>query len=347
MGDVMKGIVISGSDGPLFRDDLPVPKIGKREALVKVRATAICGTDHHIYKWTPWAQARVPAPMVFGHEFSGDIVALGEDASGFSVGDRVAGETHIPCNECYMCKSDRRHNCTNMKIIGVHVPGCFADYISVPVDCLYKINDSLSYEDASMLEPMGVAVHGVSEAKVEGTTTVIYGAGPIGLMAVGAAKAFGAERVICIDIFDTKLSVAKEMGADLIINAKTSDPVKSVFEYTGDIGADVVIDYTGSQPAIRTGFEMLRKNGTFVAVGLPGQGDIQINWTDAIIYKEATVIGVTGRLMYQTWDECIKILSSPGFSLKPCTGGVYKLEDFKQAFADIFNGAPGKFLLIP
>ena len=346
MQEFMKGIVIDSDGSVVFRTDLPIPEIGPRDVLVKVAAAAICGTDRHIYSWTKWAQDRIPAPMVFGHEFAGEIVKVGTEVTEFQVGARVAGETHIPCNDCHMCKSDRRHNCSNMKIIGVHTPGCFSDYISIPVDCLFAISDDLSYEDASMLEPMGVAVHGVSAGEVKDSVTVIYGAGPIGMMAVGAAKANGAKKIICIDGFDDKLTVASQMGADLVINARNSDPVKTVFDYTDGIGADIVIDFTGNQHALTAGFEMLRKNGRFVIVGLPST-DITLNFTDAIIYKEATVLGVTGRLMYQTWDECIDILHSDSFSLKPVVGGIYKLENYKDAFDAIEAGAPGKMLLIP
>ncbi len=332
--------------GAQYRTDLPIPEIGPRDVLVRVRAAAICGTDQHILPWTEWAAERLPLPMVFGHEFAGDIVAVGAGVHEFRVGDRIAGETHIPCNHCYMCASDRRHNCVSMKIIGVHVPGAFADYISMPADCAYKLPDSVSYQMGAMLEPMGVGVHGVALGNVKDQNVVIYGAGPIGLMAVGAAKVWGAKKIFCVDVFDRKLAVASQMGADVVINARDGDPERKVFDETDGIGADVVIDYTGSEPAIASGFKMLRKNGTFVVVGLPAR-DLTLNWSEAIIYKEAHVIGCTGRLMYQTWAQCAEILATPGFSLDPVVGGVYALKDFERAFSDILSGAPGKMLLIP
>lgn len=343
----MKGIIFSDpAVGAEYRTDLPMPVCGENDVLVKVSATAICGTDQHIYRWTPWAQARIPFPMVFGHEFAGTIVETGSRVKFFKPSDRVAGETHIPCNNCYMCAADRRHNCAHMKIIGVHVPGSFAEYIAFPQDCAFPLGDEISDRQGCMLEPMGVAVHGVSVAQVENQTVVIYGAGPIGLMAVGAARAMKAARVICIDVFSRKLAVAQTMGADLIVNGAQIDPVQTVLDATGGVGADVVIDYTGSPKAIASGFDMLRKNGRFVVVGLPSQ-EVSLDWCNAIIYKEATVIGVTGRLMYQTWQECMQILRSPQFSLEPVTGGVYPMADFRSAFEAIQNGAPGKMILIP
>ena len=332
--------------GAEWRTDLPIPEVGKNDVLVKVRAAAICGTDMHILPWTPWAAERLPLPMVFGHEFSGDIVEVGEGVTEYKVGDRVAGETHIPCNDCYMCRTNRRHNCVNMKIIGVHAPGCFAEYIAFPKDCVYKIADSVPYEKGAMLEPMGVGVHGVSVGQVKGQNTLVYGAGPIGVMAAGAAKVMGAKKVICVDVFDAKLELAKKMGADVVINGKNEDVVKRVLEETDGIGADVVIDYTGNEQAIRTGFAALRKNGRFVIVGLPSR-DVTLNLSDCIIYKEATFTGVTGRLMYETWDECAQILATPGFSLDPVIGGIYPLKDYQKAFDDIIAGKPGKMILIP
>lgn len=332
--------------GAEWRTDLPIPQAGPRDILVRVRAAAVCGTDMHILPWSDWAMARVPTPMVFGHEFSGDIVEVGEDVTDFEPGDRVAGETHIPCNNCYMCKSNRRHNCVNMKIIGVHVPGCFAEYISFPQDCAYKIADSISYEKGAMLEPMGVGVHGISVGAVSGQNTLVYGAGPIGVMAVGAARAMGAKKVICVDMFESKLELARKMGADAVINAKSVDVLKAIMAETDGIGADVVADYTGNEQAIRLGLDALRKNGTFVVVGLPSK-DVSLNLTDAVIYKEAVLIGVTGRLMYETWEECSNILAAPGFSLDPVVGGIYPLKDYQAAFDDIAAGKPGKMILIP
>ena len=347
MKELMCGVVKEEpKPGAAWHENLPVPKVGPRDVLVRVRAAAVCGTDQHIYSWTPYAQSRLKLPMVFGHEFAGDIVKTGSQVTEFYVGQRAAGETHIPCNACYMCKSDRRHNCMNMKIIGVHTDGAFAEYIAFPADCVYVLPDDLSYAHGCMLEPMGVAVHGVSRAQVEGQSVLIYGAGPIGLMAVGAAKVRKAKKIFCADLFDTKLKAAKEVGADVIVNTKTENLQEIIYGETDGVGADVVIDYTGNNQALKSGFGCLRKNGTFVVVGLPSK-EITLDWTEDIIYKEATVYGVTGRLMYETWDECIRILNSPDFKLDRIVGGIYPMKDYKKAFKDIESGIPGKLILIP
>ncbi|MGI6084930.1 MAG: zinc-binding dehydrogenase [Acetivibrionales bacterium] len=328
----------------IIKEDLPIPEVGERDILVNVKATAICGTDLHIMAWNDYAQKRVPVPMVFGHEFAGEVVEIGSKVTEVKVGDRVAGETHIPCNNCYQCETDNRHICENMKIIGVHVPGSFAEYISFPVDCAYKIGD-LDYKLGAVLEPMGVAVHGVDKAEVAGKVVVINGCGPIGLLAVGATKAWGAKKIIALDVVDEKLNVATTMGASVTINSLKSDAIAEVHKATGH-GADVVIDYTGNLKAIKSGFDMLRKGGRYVLVGLP-TGKFEIDLTEDIIYKEATVIGVTGRLMYKTWDQCMELLKSDKFNIEPAISGTYPLSEYEKAFADIKAGVPGKMILIP
>jgi len=246
--------------GAAYREDLPVPKIGERDILVRVKAAAICGTDQHIIGWTDYAKARCRLPMVFGHEFSGEVVEVGAKVTEIRAGDRVAGETHIPCNNCVPCKTNRRHNCDNMKIIGVHTQGAFAEYISIPADCAYKLSGDIDYETGAMLEPMGVAVHGVDIAQVRGKTTAIYGCGAIGLMAVGAAYTREAGKIFAVDVFDAKLEAAKKLGADVTFNSRTENAVEKIIKATDGQGVDVVIDYTGNKEAIRDGFKFLKKN---------------------------------------------------------------------------------------
>lgn len=331
--------------GAEIQENLPIPEVGPRDILVKVRASAICGTDSHIMAWTEYAQKRVPTPMVFGHEFSGDVVQIGSEVKEVSVGDRVAGETHIPCNHCKMCKSNKRHICENMKIIGVHVPGAFAQYISFPVDCAFKLEKDFDYINGALLEPMGVAVHGVDCAEVSGKTVVINGCGPIGLMAVGAAKAFGAKTVIALDVIDEKLKIAEQMGADVTLNSSKVDAPEKIVSLTAG-GADIAIDYTGVIPAIQSMFRMIIKGGRIVLVGLPN-GKISLDLSEDVIYKEATIIGSTGRLMYKTWDQCIALIKSGKFRMEPVIAGKYALRDFQKAFDAIKAGVPGKMLLIP
>ncbi|MCD2492982.1 L-threonine 3-dehydrogenase [Lacrimispora sp. NSJ-141] len=327
-------------------ENIPVPEIAENEVLVKVHAAAICGTDMHIYDWTAYAQERLKLPMVFGHEFAGEIVSLGSQVSGYAIGDRVAGETHIPCGHCVQCRTGNQHICENMKIIGVQAPGAFAEYIPVHKDCLWRLDDSMDYETGALLEPMGVGVHGVLSGEIGGKTALILGCGPIGLCAVGAAKASGASLVIAADVIDRKMEEAKKLGADHTINTREQDLKASVMKLTGGRGVDVVVDYTGNERAIQGGFEALRKGGRFTFVGL-ANGPVSLDINDAVIYKEAKVNGVTGRLMYQTWYDCEALIKSGRFDVKKIIGGVFDLKDYEEAFAALKGGAPGKMLLIP
>lgn len=347
MEKTMKGIVKEKGDvGAVYREDLAIPEIGDNDVLVKVKAAAICGTDMHIYDWTKWAQDRLQLPMVFGHEFSGEIVEVGSAVKRFKAGDRIAGETHIPCNKCYQCQTGNQHICENMKIIGVHTPGVFCEYVSIPQDCVWLLDDEVSYEIGALLEPMGVGVHGVLSGEIGGKTVLISGCGPIGLMAIGAASACGASKIYAIDIFDGKLAVAKKMGADVTINSKDQDYIKVILDDAKGQGVDVVIDYTGNESVIANSFKALKKGGRYTLVGLPNK-EVTLDLTESIIYKEATVNGVTGREMYKTWWQCNDILKSGKFDINPVIGGVYRMDEFDKAFEELKKGAHGKMLLMP
>lgn len=340
----MRGLVKEKGERGAVLKNVPIPQVGPNEILVKIHYAAICGTDQHIYQWNSWAQERVPLPMVFGHEFSGEIVEVGDNVTAYKIGDRIAAETHIPCNHCIQCKTGKAHNCENMKIIGVHVPGGFSDYAVIPQDCAWHLDDSVSYKHGAMLEPMGVAVHGVMSGDVGMKTVVILGCGPIGVMAVGAAKAAGASMILAVDIFDEKLKMAKKLGADVCVNTKEQDLKRIVMDKTEGRGADVIIDYTGNAFLIEQAFDFLKKSGRFTMVGLPNK-KLSLDLTNAVIYKEANINGVTGRIMYETWYQCTRILKTGIFSLDDVIGGEYDIEDYEQAFADIENGKPGKMLL--
>ena len=232
-----------------------------------------------------------------------------------------------------------------MKIIGVHVTGAFAEYISFPADCAFRLAPDFDYETGAQLEPMGVAVHGVDCAEVAGKRVVINGCGPIGLMAVGAAKAWGAKQVIALDVVEKKLEVAAKMGADCCLNSAKVNAPEEIVRLT-DGGADVAIDYTGVIPAIKSLFHMIANGGRIVLVGLPND-PIELDLTSEIIYKEATVVGSTGRLMYRTWEQCIELINGGKFDIRPVVAGKYPLREFQKAFDAIHAGTPGKMLLIP
>ena len=333
--------------GAEYREDLPIPQISDDQVLIKVHATAICGTDLHLYHWNEYAQKRMTnLPMVFGHETAGEIVEIGKNVTGYKLGDRISVETHVPCNHCWQCRNGNPHICENQHVFGVTDPGAFAEYAPVHKDCIVRLKDDISYEMGAMLEAMGAGVHGVEVAQVRGKRVLVSGCGPIGLMTIGACKAHGASQVIACDLIDEKLEIAKTMGADLTVNSREVDLPAFVRSQTDGVGADAVIDITGNPHAIRAGLKAVRKGGIFVSVGLP-DGEIGINLTEDIIYREVIYTGVSGRLMFETWEDSMNILQSPGFSLEPVVGGIYPFRDFEKALDALKQGVPGKMILVP
>lgn len=333
--------------GAEYREDLPIPQISDDQVLIKVHATAICGTDLHLYHWNEYAQKRMTdLPMVFGHETAGEIVEIGKNVTGYRLGDRISVETHVPCNHCWQCRNGNPHICENQHVFGVTDPGAFAEYAPVHKDCIVRLKDDISYEMGAMLEAMGAGVHGVEVAQVRGKRVLVSGCGPIGLMTIGACKAHGASQVIACDLIEEKLEIAKAMGADITVNSREVDLPAFVRSQTDGVGADAVIDITGNPHAIRAGLKAVRKGGIFVSVGLP-DGEVGINLTEDIIYREVIYTGVSGRLMFETWEDCMNILQSPGFSLEPVVGGIYPFRDFEKALDALKQGVPGKMILVP
>lgn len=327
--------------------DLPEPELKPDEVLMKVRSTAVCGTDVHIYHWAEYARNRIHTfPFIFGHETCGEIVQTGSEVTDFRPGTRISLETHIPCGHCYPCRHGQPHICENMDVFGVTYPGAFAEYARVPSQVIFPLSDEISDDEGAMLEPMGVAVHGVERAEVNGKTVLVNGCGPIGLMAVGAAKAHGASLVIASDLFDHKLKLAEEMGADAVVNSWNADVPALCRDLTHGVGVDAVIDIAGVKSSITAGLRALHKGGTMVSVGLP-DGEIPIDLTEDIIYREIVYTGVSGRLIFDTWKDCLQILKTPGFSLKPAMGEVFSLDDWEDAFLAIKDGKPGKMILHP
>ena len=348
MTGTMRGICkMRPGAGAEYREDLPIPQISDDEVLIKVHATAICGTDLHLYHWNEYAQKRMTdLPMVFGHETAGEIVEIGKNVTGYQLGDRISVETHVPCNHCWQCRNGNPHICENQHVFGVTDPGAFAEYAPVHKDCIVRLKDDISYEMGAMLEAMGAGVHGVEVARVRGKRVLVSGCGPIGLMTIGACKAHGASQVIACDLIEEKLEIAKTMGADITVNSRDVDLPAFVRSQTDGVGADAVIDITGNPHAIRAGLKAVRKGGIFVSVGLPN-GEVGINLTEDIIYREVIYTGVSGRLMFETWEDCMNILQSPGFSLEPVVGGIYPFRDFEKALDALKQGVPGKMILVP
>lgn len=330
----------------VLKRDLPVPEIGDDEVLIKVHCTAICGTDIHIMEWDRWSQLRVKAPFIPGHETSGVIVKKGQNVTDRNIGDRVSCETHIPCGECWFCKNGMPHICSNVRLFGATENGAFAEYAKIRADSTFVLDDSISFEEACMFEPLGAGVHGAEAADVRGKTVLVSGCGPIGLTAVSACKTFGAGLVIACDLDDDRLAAALEMGADHIVNSGKKDLREEILRLTDGIGVDASIDITGAGAAIKAGLRCIRAAGTMVCVGLPSE-EVSLDLTNDLIYREIKLTGISGRKIWETWEDFTIVMNGPYFKSEKIMGKKFALTDYKKAFEAIRSGVPGKMILYP
>jgi len=334
----------------IWVQDVEEPKIDPTQVLVEVKATAICGSDIHIYNWdeqtTRW---KSPIPMTVGHEFSGKVVEVGKDVRAIRPGDNVAGESHIPCGICYYCRTGNMHICQDMLIYGLQTrEGSFARYAVVPEIIAYKLPASVPYDEGALLEPFGVAVHGIERTGIQpGDVVLVMGAGPIGIFAQQVAKASGAAMVIAAELRQFRLDLAKRIGsADVYVNTEKEDIVKRTMELTNGRGADVIIELAGSPMTIRQSFQALKKTGRVGLVGLPSKS-VEIEATSMIIYKEATVFGSTGRAMFGTWERMAALVASKRVNLAGVITDRLPLEKAEDGFQRVMKGESGKVLFLP
>ncbi|MCX5907586.1 MAG: alcohol dehydrogenase catalytic domain-containing protein [Deltaproteobacteria bacterium] len=327
--------------GAVIRE-VDLPKPGPREVLLRVKVGAICGSAVHIYEWDSFAQSVVPKlPQILGHEFAGEVVEVGKEVHHLQPGDHVAGETHIPCDNCYFCLTGQRHICQNMKVYGVHSQGIFSEYTTIPEPCAVKIPKEIPFPAAAMMEPCGVAVHGLSKGTVSGRTLAIFGCGPIGLFAVQAALAYGAARVYAVDLSENRLKMAQSFGATQVFLANRDPLEKIILEETKGIGVDMVLEVSGSQKAYDQGLKIMRKAGTFVIIGVAAK-PIQLEIPTNIMYKEAKLFGITGREMYETWYQVIGLVQSGKVDLEKVVTHKLPPEKFEEGFKVAKDAQQGK-----
>ncbi|MCL4533989.1 MAG: L-threonine 3-dehydrogenase [Bacteroidetes bacterium] len=327
--------------------DMPMPKAGPRDLLVRVKAAAICGTDNHIMEWNGYAQARVKPPMIFGHEFAGDVIEVGNQVTKFKVGDRVAADTHIPDGTCYQCNTGNQHICENMAILGVHCDGAFAEYLALPESCAWKIPSTRSYDEGAVMEPMGVAVHSVLMERIDGKSVAIFGCGPIGMFAVASAAACGASKIFAVEVSPDRLAMtAKYVPSAIMLNGREVNPVEEIRKQTNGLGADVCIEIAGVPITANQALQACRKNGRVSLTGLTGT-TVTIDTVTDIIYKELRVYGTTGRHMWETWYTMESLLETGKVDPKPVITHRFPLADFEEALALAKGGKAGKVLLYP
>lgn len=324
-----------------------VPRPGPTDLLVRVRAAAICGTDNHIYAWSPWAAERLHLPMVFGHEYAGEVVEVGSAVTAFSVGDLVAAESHIPCLQCYQCRTGRQHTCEKMQIIGVHVDGAFSEYAVLPAAAAWKLRPGTDMELGAILEPIGVAANGLFKDRIDGASLAVIGCGPIGIFCGQMAAAAGARRLFMTDVNDYRLDMARRIvPMATVLNPTKDDVAGAVAEATHGRGLDVVIELSGSGPGVQQSFDLLAKGGRVSLVGLPSR-PVTLELTNAIIYREAVVYGSTGRLMWDTWYQMDALLEEGRFDPKQVITHRFPLEEYATALELTLAGNAGKVILTP
>ena len=343
----MKAVVkTEAAPGAKFMD-VDVPEPGPRDVLIRVKAAAICGTDIHIYDWTPFAQARIKPPMIFGHECSGEVVKVGSQVTSYKPGDLVAVETHIPCEECYMCQTGSQHICEKMAIIGVHTDGVFAEYAKIPITCCWRLPRDANPDLGAILEPIGVAVNGALKGDINNKSVAVFGCGPIGQFCLGAVAAWGATKIFAIEPNQYRLNMARKLVPDAtFLNPTKDDVVKTIRDATGGRGVEVSIELSGNTKAARMAFQVVAKGGRVSLVGLPSE-PVELELTTDIIYKEAKVFGSTGRLMWQTWYDIQKLLDSGKFDPMPVITHRMPLADFAKGLELAKSGEAGKILLYP
>lgn len=323
-----------------------IPKIKPDEALIKVKATSICGTDVHIYTWDAWSASRVRTPYVFGHEFAGEVVEIGSQVTNVAVGDHVSAETHIVCHQCPQCLTGQYHICRETQIIGVDTQGCFAEYVALPATNLWKNDHDLPFEIASVQEPMGNAVQTALSGPIVGKNVAVIGCGPIGLMAVAVAKASGAAQVYAIDLNEYRLELAAKLGANASINPSKADPIEKVKELTDGNGADVILEMSGHPVAINQGLKMVTNGGRVSMLGLPNK-NVEIDVTNDIVFKGIQIHGITGRKMFETWFQTSGLLKSGAIDMETIITHRLSLEDFEKGFDLMIKGESGKIVLTP
>ncbi|ANQ54260.1 MULTISPECIES: L-threonine 3-dehydrogenase [unclassified Thermosipho (in: thermotogales)] len=340
----MKAILKENAGPGFIMKEVDKPqKLGPRDVLVKIRRASICGTDVHIYKWDEWSQSRIKPPLIVGHEMAGEVVEVGEAVTQVKVGDLVSAETHIPCEHCYQCKTGRMHVCKNLEILGVDRNGVFTEYAVIPETVLWKFSKEIPLDFASVMEPFGNAIHTALVTDLTGKKVLITGAGPIGLMAIQVAKAAGASLVITSEVDPLRIKMAKENGADIVIDPTKQDLIKSVYTITED-GVDILLEMSGNKKALEDGLKCVTMGGEASLLGIFG-GSIDINLDSLVIMRGITVYGITGRRMFDTWKVADELLKNKKVDLSKIVTHVIPFDEWEKGFELMLNKKCGKVVL--
>jgi threonine 3-dehydrogenase len=338
----MKALVKSEARPGLWLADVPQPSAGLNDVLIRVHQTGICGTDLHIYNWDSWAQRTIPVPMVVGHEFVGEVVAVGSNVNDFHAGDIVSAEGHVVCGRCRNCLAGRRHLCKDTSGIGVNRSGAFAEFISVPMTNVWHHRDGVDHEVAAIFDPFGNAVHTALSFNLLGEDVLITGAGPIGIMAAAVARHAGARYIVITDVNDYRLELARKMGATVALNIKTGN-LRDVQAQLGmKEGFDVGLEMSGNPAAFRQLIDAMCHGGKIAMLGIPSE-PMAIDW-NKVVFNMLTIKGIYGREMYETWYKMTVMLES-GLDIRPVITHRFHYTEFEKGFAAMLSGQSGKVIL--
>ncbi len=342
MTDTMKALVKSKAEPGLWLEDVPVPEYGINDVLIRIHRTSICGTDVHIWNWDEWAQRTIPVPMAVGHEFVGTVAAMGSNVRDLEIGDVVSGEGHIVCGRCRNCLAGRRHLCKDTSGVGVNRPGCFAEYLCIPVTNVWHADPTLPLEVLSIFDPFGNATHTALQYKVLGEDVLITGAGPIGIMAAAIVRHAGARHVVITDINPYRLELAKKMGVTLAIDIREKTLTDVQRELDMKEGFDVGLEMSGSGAALQDMIDNMCHGGRIAILGIPAN-EVTLDW-NKIVFNMLTLRGIYGREMYETWYMMTSMLSS-GLDISPIITHRYDYTQFEEAFDVMRSGKSGKVIL--
>jgi len=342
----MKAVVKEKPEYGAVYKEVDIPQIGPEQVLIKVESISICGTDHHIYVWNKWAQENICPPQIMGHEVAGVVIETGSRVKKVESGDFISAETHIPCGHCYQCLIGKQHICKNMKILGVHKNGVFAEYAVIEEVDVWKNDPNIPRNFASIQEPLGNAVDTILSGNVDGKDILITGAGPVGLLSVGIAKTFGASNVLVSEPNKYRRELSFKMGADYVVNPANEDLISAVNDIFGEKGVDFTAEMSGNPEAIKNGIKAVTPGGIISLLGLPAD-ELQLNLTQDVIFKNIKIIGITGRKMFSTWNIVSNLLKSERINVSPVITHKFPLQDFKKGMKLMGEGNCGKIILKP
>ncbi|TVQ82579.1 MAG: L-threonine 3-dehydrogenase [Micavibrio sp.] len=328
--------------GLWLAEDTAEPEVGINDVLIKIRKTAICGTDIHIWQWDDWAAATIPVPMTIGHEYVGEVAGFGAGVQGLKKGMRVSGEGHLVCGRCRNCRAGKRHLCRNTKGVGVNRPGAFAEYLVIPAENVFPVPDNISDDLAAIFDPLGNAVHTALSFDLVGEDVLITGAGPIGVMAAAIVRHAGARHVVITDVNPYRLELARKMNVSRAVNVAEED-LRDVMQKLGMTeGFDVGLEMSGNAAAFNQMIEAMNHGGNIAVLGIPPK-DTVVDWTK-IVFKGLFIKGIYGREMYETWYKMTTMLQS-GLDLSPIITHHFSANDFEKGFDVMGSGKSGKVIL--